>query len=145
MAIINFNSISGINTISVASSITVGTGVTITGTSITATQLNVGAGVTITGTSITATQLNVGAGGTVITTTANGSIGVGTANPLTKFHICLPSGSTIDGGITLDDANRNAVIYAPGSAGGTGGTQGIYYFRRGTPSSYTDQIGRAHV
>ena len=140
MAIINFNSISGINTISVASSITVGTGVTITGTSITATQLNVGAGVTITGTSITATQLNVGAGGTVITTTANGSIGVGTANPLTKFHICLPSGSTIDGGITLDDANRNAVIYAPGSAGGTGGTQGIYYFRRGTPSSYTDQI-----
>ena len=69
------------------------------------------------------------------------NIGIGTANPLTKFHISYSDPSDGSGGaLTLDDINRNGVVYTPGSAGGTGGTQGIYYFRRGTPSSYTDQI-----
>ena len=89
----------------------------------------------------TVTRFNVGTGGTVITTTAGGLVGIGTTNPQTKLHICYSnSGDGSGGAVMLDDVNRNAVIYAPGSAGGTGGTQGIYYFRRGSPSSYTDQL-----
>ena len=66
-----------------------------------------------------------------------GNIGIGTANALTKFHICYSNvGDTSGGALTLDDVNRNGVIYTPGQ----GASQGIYYFRRGTPSSYTDQL-----
>lgn len=84
----------------------------------------------------TVTSLNVGVGGTVITTSNVGSIGLGTANPQTKLHVCYSNTGDLSGGaIMLDDVNRNAVIYAPGT-----GAQGQFYLRRGTPSSYTDQL-----
>lgn len=82
----------------------------------------------------TFTRLNVGTGGTIVTTSANGFIGVGTANPQARLHLCAPTGG--DAVLILDDVNRNAVVYAPGI--GTAG--GEYYFRRGTPSSYTNQL-----
>jgi len=36
---------------------------------------------------ITASQVNVGTGGTIITTTASGSVGIGTTNPGAKLHV----------------------------------------------------------
>ena len=82
----------------------------------------------------TSTRLNVGTGGTVLTTTSNGFIGIGTTNPQGRLHLSTPAGS--DAVLVLDDVNRNAVIYAPG----TTGTQGQFVFRRGLPGSYTDQL-----
>jgi len=94
-----------------------------------------------TGTSISSPATNVLALGTnnteAVRINSVGNIGIGTTNALTKFHICYSNASDTSGGaLTLDDVNRNGVIYVPGQ----GASQGIYYFRRGTPSSYTDQL-----
>jgi hypothetical protein len=80
MAIINFNSISGINTISVASSITVGTGVTITATSVqSSVPVLIGSG-TSTGTASQPLQVTGGA-------YVSGSTGIGTINPALKLTV----------------------------------------------------------
>jgi hypothetical protein len=64
----------------------------------------------------------------------NGFVGIGTTNPQGRLHLSTPVGS--DAVLVLDDVNRNAVVYAAGSTG----TQGQFVFRRGLPSSYTDQM-----
>ena len=72
---------------------------------------------------------------------SSGNIGIGTTNPLAKVHIKYSDGSDGSGGaLILDDVNRNAVIYAAGSTS----TQGSFYLRRGTPSSYTDHVIVSH-
>jgi hypothetical protein len=121
MAIINFNSISGVSTISVASSITVGN-VAITSTTITAPTFtgNVTGNLTgnVTGTVnstsgiTTVTQLNVGIGGTVITTTVGGLLGIGTNNPYGKTHIEINAAAGTGSGnacaLWLKNANQTA-------------------------------------
>lgn len=82
----------------------------------------------------TFTRINVGSSGTVFTTSSNNFIGIGTTNPQGRLHLSTPAGS--DAVLVLDDVNRNAVVYAPG----TTGSQGQFVFRRGLPSSYTDQL-----
>ena len=103
MAIINFNSISGVSTISVASSITVGN-VAITTMSITATtfsgNLNATSGPVLVGSGTstgTASQPLQVTGGAYV----SGNLGIGTTNPAVSLDlksktdaIALPQGTT---------------------------------------------------
>ena len=66
---------------------TTGTGITVTGTTIT-NQLSV-SGIA------TASTLNVGTGGTVITTTTAGLVGIGTTNPTSALTVVGASGTTL--------------------------------------------------
>ena len=125
MAIINFNSISGINTISVASSITVGTGVTITATSITAPtfvgSLNATSGPVLIGSGTstgTASQTLQVTGGAYV----SGSLGIGTTSP-GNYHsnanqLVVGSGSN-NQGITIvsGPTNRANIYFAKGTTG----------------------------
>jgi len=136
-------------------------GIQINGQTDTVTSTTSGGSVKVTPATINATGLSTFSGGLLVGTGASisspatntlalgtnnteavrinsvGNIGIGTTNALTKFHICYSNAGDGSGGaLTLDDVNRNGVIYTPGQ----GASQGIYYFRRGTPSSYTDQL-----
>ncbi len=97
---------------------------------------NVGTGASIS--SPSSNTLSLGTNNTeAVRINSVGNIGIGTTNALSKFHICFSNvGDGSGGALTLDDINRNGVIYTPGQ----GASQGVYYFRRGTPSSYTDQL-----
>jgi hypothetical protein len=78
----------------------------------------------------------IGEGGSeVIRVNSSGNVGIGTINPQARLHLCAPTGS--DAFLMLDDVNRNAIIYAPGTGSSS---QGLFYLRRGTPSSFTDQL-----
>ena len=124
---------------------TIGSGITVTGTTVT-NQLSV-SGVA------TASTLNVGTGGTVITTTTAGLVGIGTTNPTSALTVSgnvLVSGVStltsnvsvggtisINGGVKLETNNATIV----GTSGSTGEIKRI----AGAPFFYDGSAWREFV
>jgi hypothetical protein len=103
-----------VGTASSVSQLTIGTGLSVTGTpgpagiaTITLSSNIVGTSLSISGITTTAT-LNVGTGGTVITTTSAGSVGIGTTNPTSKLHVV--GDAYISGVLTVTDINSTSDI-----------------------------------
>jgi len=75
---------------------------------------------------VTASRLNVGTGGTIISTTVNGSVGIGTTNPSVKLDI--NGTAKVKGDFTV--SNGDLYITRTDSIGGdiygNGGTDGIF-------------------
>jgi len=118
MAIINFNSISGISTISVASSITVGTGVTITATNITAPTFtgnvtgNLTGNVNASGLSTFSNGIQVGATTSVVvgsTFIRANSIGIGSTSTAGRNAGI----GTVDGTIIYNATTKSIEAYGP--------------------------------